>query len=284
MRSSRAIAPSLDRRLARDAARPGTLAGRPVGAPRAGGTTSTATWDWERLRVAARHHVRLTPATTIYVAVLGAVATALQLVGPAVADRILLQDSTNLHNMARMPVRVLAGSALFVDGNPLVWMLLALVLLGLMERRLGTRRTAVVFLVGHVVATLVSLTVVWHATRNGASNEALEQTIDVGVSYGLVAIAGCALGFLPGRWRWIAWAALVGYLGAYVLDTGTFTEVGHLTAALVGIALWPFARRSTVRVAAHARPGADDRARPGRPLPVPAGRPIAPLVTAGRGR
>jgi hypothetical protein len=201
-------------------------------------------------------YVRSAPGTTIYVLVLAISGFGLRLASPTLESQILRDQSTNWHNMRFRPVLSLAASALWIDGDLLVWIPLMVVMLGLAERHFGTWHCFRTFIAGHVGATLVSLVVVWRITRTGtASSEALENTIDIGVSYGFVAVAaGCCV-LLPRRWRALVTTGLLAYLGTYVLMSHTFTEVGHLAAAVIGsaIPLRAHRRRSGVGDSGRAR-------------------------------
>jgi hypothetical protein len=66
---------------------------------------------------------------------------------------------------------------------------------------------------------------------------------DVGVSYFLLGVAGAAATYLPSRHRPVARAAAAATLAIDVAVQPTYTEVGHLTSFLTGLALTPLARR-----------------------------------------
>ena len=87
-------------------------------------------------------------------------------------------------------------------------------------------------------ATLLTALGLWIGIRAGAFSPRLDDTIDVGVSYGFVAAAAAFTFVLPGRARLPYTAALVGYL-VYCLVAGhTYTDAGHLVALLIGYGLW----------------------------------------------
>ena len=202
-----------------------------------------------RLSDALRRHVEATPGTTAYLFVLVIVGIGLRLYSPTLVTELMRDSSTNWHNMSARPVLSLAASALWIDGDLFVWVPLMLLLLGFAERRFGTRRCFATFIGGHVGGTLASLVVVWDVARNGgASARIIENTIDVGVSYGFYAVAASCCSLLARPWRTVVTVGLISWLGLGVLLSETFTGVGHLSAALVGVVLpvW-FARRTAAK-------------------------------------
>jgi hypothetical protein len=64
---------------------------------------------------------------------------------------------------------------------------------------------------------------------------------DVGVSYFLFGVAGALSGYIGPRWRSRSQLTAVGALTVNAAARPTFTEVGHLTAFLVGLAAVPLA-------------------------------------------
>ncbi|KJS51119.1 hypothetical protein VM98_38895, partial [Streptomyces rubellomurinus subsp. indigoferus] len=67
------------------------------------------------------------------------------------------------------------------------------------ERRVGTRRAALLLLAGHVGATLVTARVILFALRQGWSPESVRHASDYGISYGAQTPLGSAVLELP-RW------------------------------------------------------------------------------------
>ena len=64
---------------------------------------------------------------------------------------------------------------------------------------------------------------------------------DVGVSYFVFGAAGALSGYVRRPWRSRVQLATVAVLAGNVAIRPTFTEVGHLTAFLVGLAATPLA-------------------------------------------
>ena len=147
--------------------------------------------------------------------------------------------STNITHLALDPILVLPASA-FVDlGNGWIWPPLTLLLLGGIERRLGSFRAVVVTFGAHVVASLVSegvllMQVAWRFQPRTAVN-----IIDVGPSYVLLAaMAGC---LIIGSWKLRAAALVIGLLIVPNLMTDLpqldMSSVGHFLALVLGAGL-----------------------------------------------
>ena len=80
----------------------------------------------------------------------------LQTSSTTIARQLLLERSTNLHQLAHDPVRVLFASAFWVSGawELLAWLALFTLVVAPVEHWIGTARTAAVFFAGHLGATL----------------------------------------------------------------------------------------------------------------------------------
>jgi hypothetical protein len=209
--------------------------------------------------------VRSAPGTYTYLFAITVTSWSLGGVHPHLADVLIRSQSTNLDNLADRPLQVLVASAFWTSGTVLPWQLLVrfTLILAPVERRLGTRRAGLVFAAGHVLATLVVAAGLQFGVRHGWLDVALAHASDVGVSYGLVAVAGAMTWLIaPARWR-AAWAPAV--LAAISLgDLGglTFTDVGHLVSLVIGLSTAPLVRRWQSRPVPRAPLG-------GRPLRVP---------------
>ena len=186
-------------------------------------------WTW----------ARRCPLTATYLLVLVVVAVALAALPDEVADGVVLHASTNLKGLRNTPLFVLVTSAFVISGGLTGLLLLPVVavVMGAVERWLGKLATVFVFALGHVGATL-GLAVI---LASGISHRLIEPEIaavhDVGVSYGLLALAGTLAARVPIRWRrWYAAAVGVPQLGAFAF-TRDPTQVGHVLAALIGLVL-----------------------------------------------
>jgi len=192
------------------------------------------------------------PGTVTYLAILAVTTLTLHTSSGRVGTVLLRQQSTNLANMVHHPVSVLISSAFWIQsGNLLTWLAPFALVLAPAERWLGTWRWLAVFVAGHVGATLITLAGIWSVTHGGVTQLTLVHDIDVGISYGFYAVAAVLLYRLPVRWRLVLATALLARL-SYAAVGGGYTELGHVCAALIGLACWPIVHRRLVRVRAQA--------------------------------
>ena len=189
--------------------------------------------------------VRSAPLTYGYLAILIVTTWVLASTRAQLGNRLLLAQSTNLRQLAKDPVRVLISSAFWLShtSSLLVWALLLSLVLAPMERRIGSWRTGIVFAIGHLGATLLTAAGLWTALRLDAVERSVVDAQDVGASYGLLAVAAAMTYVVVPRWR-LAYAATL--LGGVLLFAGashSFTDFGHLFAALLGFACYALVRR-----------------------------------------
>jgi Rieske Fe-S protein len=223
---------------------------------------------------------RAAPGTLIYLFTLLVTQLTLNTVDERIDRRLLLSESTNLHNMSHAPVQVLLGSAFWVDTSPLITYLSFVALLLVMvpvERWLGTWRWLVTFVCGHLGATMATLLVTGYLLGHGLLHPSIANISDVGVSYGLFASAGILTYRFHRRVIRYGWLAvfLVG-LSAAVVISHQGADLGHVCAFVIGLALKVLTRqRSPITEPA---PATDDTALSRRALVAGAG---AGLVAAG---
>lgn len=181
------------------------------------------------------------PATFTWLAVL-AVTTRVQRAAGGSRSQLLRSQSTNLNHLSEEPTRVLAASLFWLDGKswwPYVPPFAAV--LAPAERRLGTVRWLVVGTVAHLTGTYLGQGYLRWSIRARQAPPRLADAHDVGVSYFLLGVAGTLSAYLPRRRRARVRAAAVGVLAANAMVRPTFTEVGHLSAFVTGLALSPLA-------------------------------------------
>ncbi|WP_234341405.1 rhomboid-like protein [Streptomyces sp. NRRL S-1813] len=205
---------------------------------------------------------------------------------------LLRTHSTNVDNLRAGRWQTLATSAVFVEEPlPVAYSAALLAALGTAEARWGVRRAAGVFAAGHAGASLLVYGALRRRTREGspsanttrASPEAsathaphgTEETgaeppdttaraIDVGASYGFNATVGALAATVPHHGaRAAATAGLLALGVRPVLRRGrTFTDVGHLAALVIGVALGTGMRVGTgMRAGAERRTGANSQIR-----------------------
>ena len=156
--------------------------------------------------------------------------------------RIQRRHSTNLRRLRTEPSRVLVTSLLWLDDRkwwPYVPIFVGIV--GPAERRLHWWRWLFVGVAAHVIGTYAGQGYLRLMIRIGRAPWRLVAARDVGVSYFVFGTAGTLSGYVPPPWRSRAQAATVAALLANVAVRPTFSEVGHLTAFLVGLAAVPLA-------------------------------------------
>ncbi|MGA8332709.1 MAG: rhomboid-like protein [Mycobacterium sp.] len=171
-----------------------------------------------------------------YAALLVGVSMALVYLGPRVRAQVIAQYSTNLHNLARGNLETLFGSAFVTDAGPMYFWLPCLVcLLALAELIWRSGRLAVVFVTGHIGATLLVACGLTAAIELHWLPLKIARASDVGVSYGAVAVLGALTAAIPTRWRpaWIGWWVPVGIAAAVLGED--FTDVGHSVALALGL-------------------------------------------------
>jgi len=158
--------------------------------------------------------------------------------------RVLRHASTNLFQMTRDAPRVLFLSAFLLDhGHLLLELVLFTLVMVPVERWIGTYRWLGVFAAGHVGATLATTVGIWMQVRSGRGGNDLVYPIDVGVSYGLYAVAAILPRRLPRPAAEIVAAILIGITVRGIVTSGTYTDWGHAAAVAIGFSLGPLVER-----------------------------------------
>jgi hypothetical protein len=188
-------------------------------------------------------YVRRAPGTCVWLGVLLVTTVVLHHVSPHAEQDFLRRRSTNLHELAEHPVRVLVVSALWTGGGSwLPYAGLYAVFHASVEHWLGTPRWLAVVAAAHVVATLVSEGVLLWAIRQGLAPHTAADAVDIGVSYALAGAAGVLTYRMRGPWRHAYAAGVLGLAVGWLVTGRSFTDLGHLLAVLVGLACRPLAR------------------------------------------
>ncbi|MET7769827.1 rhomboid-like protein [Nocardia sp. NPDC005366] len=223
---------------------------------RAASTALRSPRAMRRVLPAVRAHLGSAPASTAYAFTLFVTWWTLRGVGAAVERRLILSASTNLHNMRQNPVQVLVASAFWTEGG-FPWITIAgfLTVMAAAERWLGTARWIMLFATGHIGATVLTVTGISQAIDRGIIPVRVAMAADVGTSYGFTAVlAAMAFRFLgPVRWMW-AVAIVVAVVVALWVDP-TFTDYGHLCAAVIGLLVGGLASAFWRRVERMRAPG-----------------------------
>ena len=171
---------------------------------------------------------RATPlATAMILTLVGAGAT-LRLAFPDDIDAVVAWTSTNVENLATHPIASIVASTFVVPSGLLPELILVAIGFTLLERTIGTLRTAAVALSGHVLATLL--------TEYGAYllTDSATDRADVGVSYAMFAVLAAAGLRLTGRLRLATLAAIGAAVLIPLAISPGMTTTGHLLAATIG--------------------------------------------------
>jgi hypothetical protein len=173
-----------------------------------------------------------------YSAAVVVVAIVVRVLPGARTEELVLDSSTNLANLRDAPLLVLGASAFVVSPVWGLWILVPLVVaFGAAQRWLGRAATVIVAVLGHVGATLFVAMLLAAGIAHGQLNPAVARAPDVGVSYGLAAVAGLLAARVPARRRGWYVLGLLAITAGPLLVRPNFTELGHTTAVLLGFAL-----------------------------------------------
>src|SRR6185437_4242327 len=105
-------------------------------------------------------------------------------------------------HLGRDPAVVLVASAFWLPNlESLVLLTLIFLVLAAGERLVGPLRLAVVFVAGHVLATVLTEGTIWIAVDAGWLGTSHEHRLDLGPSYGTCAVLGLLVAALPDRTR-----------------------------------------------------------------------------------
>ncbi|OBF28922.1 hypothetical protein A5724_26260 [Mycobacterium sp. ACS1612] len=183
-----------------------------------------------------------TPLTLAWLVVLFITTRVQRSAGRRGSRRLQREHSTNLHRLRTEPLRVLATSMFWLDDRK--WWPYLPVFVGIVapaEHRLRWWRWLFVGLTAHTVGTYAGQGYLRLMIRLGRAPRRLVAARDVGVSYFVFGVAGALSGYLRTPWRLRCQATTVAALTGNVALRPTFTEVGHLTAFVVGLATIPLA-------------------------------------------
>ncbi|MFB7211933.1 rhomboid-like protein [Streptomyces sp. NPDC056255] len=187
-----------------------------------------------------------TPFTSGYLLVLVGTSMFTEFADPATVAAVLRESSTDVAHLGETPLLVLTASALWAVGglgSPVVFVL-ALVLTAL-ERRIGGWRTAAVFVLGHVVATLATEIPVGISVVVGHLPESSLHRLDYGISFGLMASVGALTGLFTPLVRTLVLGGLGVMLASDLIElSNPLTDWGHPLALVLGVACWPLLRRT----------------------------------------
>ena len=192
---------------------------------------------------AAWDYVRRAPGTFLWLLALLFTTILMQHINPAFTEEFLRRRSTNLHQLSKDPVRVLAVSTLWLDGGSWFGYVVLYNLFHVpVERWLGTLRWFLVIAAAHVGATYLSEGVLYWGIQHGRAPASAVNTLDVGVSYALAGAQAVLAYRIAAPWRYPYAVVVLLWYGSALVSGRTFTDVGHFSAALIGFACYPLTR------------------------------------------
>ncbi len=188
-------------------------------------------------------YARGAPGTYIWLTILFVTTVALHHMSPDFEEDFLRQRSTNIHELSNNPVRVLFASAMWIDGGHWIpYAVLYTVFQAPAERWLGTARWLAVNAAAHVLSTLVSEGALLWAIKHGVAPHSAVDTLDVGVSYALAGVVGVLTYRIATPWRYAYLVAVLAAYGIPFMIERTFTDLGHFTSVLIGLACFSLTR------------------------------------------
>jgi len=193
---------------------------------------------WGRAARTARGLARGRDLALGYAGILLGLALVLALQPDRVHEHLVLRSSTNLANLRDDPLVVLLLSAFVLPSSFSLWVLPLLVAAySAAQRWLGRTATLLVALFGHVFATVFVAVLLAAGIAHHQLDRAVAREPDVGVSYGLAAVLAVIVYRLPPFSRRCMAVGGTVFLAGLMLVSATFTDLGHLTAWLIGLAM-----------------------------------------------
>ncbi|MFF4354270.1 rhomboid-like protein [Streptomyces sp. NPDC001530] len=185
-------------------------------------------------------YVRGAPGTYVWLAILFVTTVAVHQMSPEFEAQFLRQRSTNIYELSNDPVRVLIASAMWIDsGHWPPYAVLYSVFHAPAERWLGTARWLLVCVAAHVLGTLISEGALLLAVRHGVAPHSAVNTLDIGVSYALAGVIAVLTYRIAAPWRYPYLAVVLAVYGVPLATGRTFTDLGHFTSVLLGLACYP---------------------------------------------
>ncbi|HET7310194.1 MAG TPA: rhomboid-like protein [Mycobacteriales bacterium] len=171
----------------------------------------------------------------------------LELSAPRTEARVLHDVSTNLHHLTRDPWLVLPASAFFTRANVMFAVAGVILGVGALERIAGWRSALMAGITAHLLGTVVSEGIVAIRIAAHDVSPSARHLLDVGPSYVIVGCAAAAAVWV-GTSRNVQIAAAAALTPLLVLTAVRLPHlkvdaIGHVTAALTGLALATVTRR-----------------------------------------
>ncbi|WP_245850208.1 rhomboid-like protein [Mycobacterium angelicum] len=156
---------------------------------------------------------------------------------------VVVDGSTNIHDLSRDPLDVLFYSLLWIDGRYWTpYLVLFTLFLAPAEQWLGQLRWLTVGLTSHIAATYISEGLLYLAIQHHLEPQRLVHARDIGVSYFLVGVTAVLAYRIPPPWRWAYLAVLITTFAVPLIIKLNFTAIGHFSAIFIGLCFYPMAR------------------------------------------
>jgi len=195
---------------------------------------------WRTAAGAVGDYIRHAPGTYIWLAILLVSTLVVRHLSPDQAEILLGNRSTNLHHLREDPVHVLISSAFWLAGRGWFGYAVSYTLFHAQaERWLGTLRWLAVVVIAHVGATYISEGVLYWAIHHGYAPESAVNTLDYGVSYALAGVIAVLVYRIAKPWRYVYLLGVVVFYAIPVFANRTFTDIGHFSAMVLGLASYP---------------------------------------------
>jgi hypothetical protein len=193
---------------------------------------------------AAWRFVRSAPLTYLWLTVLLITTIIQHQLGHRELHDVLIHRSTNLHELATDPLKVLSESLLWIDGRYWTpYLVLFTLFLAPAERWLGEIRWLTVGLTAHIGATYFSDGLLYLEIQHHLAPERLVHARDIGVSYFLVGVIAVLAYHIATPWRRGYLAVLIIAFAVPLIIDPNLTAIGHFSSIFIGLLFYPMARR-----------------------------------------
>jgi hypothetical protein len=179
---------------------------------------------------------RATPLTYVTVGLLLLTSVMLH-THPDAIDGVVGWASTNVQNLTHHPIAATVASAFVVPSGLFPDLLIVAVSFAVLERAIGTARTLLVAVAGHVVATVFTEGAVGFGISIGALPISDAVRSDVGISYVMYAVVAASIFLLRGLPRTVAVIVIVALVGIPAFSSRDMTAFGHLSSVAIGFAV-----------------------------------------------
>jgi len=178
------------------------------------------------------------PATFAYIAVFSASTVIARNAPSHLITMLTTRQGTSPVRLAADPTVLLTSALWVANGGAALGLYVAVfaIVVAWAERRYGPPRIIVIGVSGHVLGSLLTAAILQRAIDSGYLSDRLTRTADVGVSYVLVAGVAAAIVLWRGWRRAVGAAVLAAALLIPLAMNRTIWDLGHVLAALCGLA------------------------------------------------